>query len=150
MEKVGEFTKNKLKNMSDFKIYTASFFMSGFMAYRYGKNRFMYMEHNGHFNSAQNMLNKNLLNFHLQEVFVRFTIGSIICIGVLIATRSYLGGTQSVKEESVKSINVEEYSKDFVFEDIVRDNVIVTNSFDHNDSLRRKRIVENLINHKQK
>lgn len=54
-----------------------SIVFSGLFTYKYLKNRIIYRENNGHFNSPQNLLNRKLTKNYWIEGTFRFTMGTV-------------------------------------------------------------------------
>ena len=71
-----------LSNLSSKTLFFFSFVSSGFLSYKYLKNKEVYTEFNGHFNSPRNLLNQRMKYFHLQEALARFGLGAIFISGV--------------------------------------------------------------------
>jgi len=154
-------TKEKFKNISNFKIYTISFALTGYMTYKYGKNRFIYSEHHGHFNSPQNMLNRRVFYHHLSEVILRFGFGVVSISFVLFLLRTYLGGrSYGNKHEEIKidsqvhnlnriEIGVEKENKNsFEFRDVERD-LITGKKYNLDDMRKTKKVVEDYYKDKK-
>lgn len=92
--------KETFKNLSQNKIYGISLLLSTLFSYKYLKNKHLYSEFNGHFNSPQNKLNKVLFTFYLKEGVIRFSFGFIFFMLSLTYVKSKLGGY----EEELKKI----------------------------------------------
>jgi len=72
----------KISNLSTRTIFIFSTLTSGYMSYKYLKNKEIYSEFNGHFNSPNNLHNRRLTFFYLQEALVRFSLGTAFLFGV--------------------------------------------------------------------
>lgn len=105
--------KENFKNISQTKILICSFLFSSFVSYKYLKNRSLYSEYHGHFNSPQNMLNKRLTKFHLQDALFRFTFTFILMFGSFYSLKYYLNDYyyNSNKDQTKNTLNVD-YTQD--------------------------------------
>ena len=149
----------KFKNFSNAKIYLISICLTSAMTYKYGANRFLYMEHNGHFNSPQNMLNRKVFHHHLQEIFLRFGFGVGGISAILLLIRGYLRIGELDKEiekkndlnkerenlELTKLIGNKVNMKNFEFKDDFVPNISSSDSdkrFNLDEMIKNKKIVD--------
>ena len=151
------FMKEKLKNISNFKIYTISIALTGYMTYKYGKNRFIYSEHHGHFNSPQNMLNRRVFYHHFSEVILRFGFGVVGISVVLFLLRAYVGGRscenkdeELTKDSLVSNLNKNEKENlnSFEFRNVERD-VIPEKKYRLDEMRKTKKVVEDYYKEKK-
>jgi hypothetical protein len=157
-------SKKKLfkKLFTNNKINIFSFSASSYLSYRYLKNKFLFSEHHGHFNSPRNILNKNLISFHLMEACVRLVFGfCAIKLGLHLVRNSYF--TQET-EDNIENINnnknieipsnkenISKNNSEFSFENVTLPNLAdLEDKFSIDDTLRRKKLVENYLNSNKK
>ena len=106
------YISHRLANLSNKTILFFSICTSGFMSYKYLKNKEVYEEFNGHYNSPRNLLNQRMKYFHLQEAIVRFGFGLVFIGGgsfILFKKllKDYLGikGDKSHNHNKIEFLN---------------------------------------------
>lgn len=155
--------KEKLKNISNKNIYLISLLLSGAMTYKYGVNRFLYMEHHGHFNSPQNMLNRKVFQHHMQEIFLRFGFGFFGLSAILFMARGIYRGDQLEKESEEKKksnndkeklkIDIFKGRKNFEFTDALPAGDIKSDTdeiFNLDEMIKNKKVIDGYIKDKNK
>ena len=149
----------KLTNLSNRTIFIFSALTSGYMSYKYLKNKEVYTEYNGHFNSPNNLLNKRMTLFHLQEAVMRFSLGIVFIGGfTLVFTRIILTNLNKENNMINKDDNINTKMSDINNEDedediITNKNIIPLNdyqmneekAYDVNGTLERKSRVDNYL-----
>jgi len=101
--------KDKFSNVKNSQIYFFSSTVSAFLCYRYLKNKELYSEHHGHFNSPRNIMNKFMINFYFQEVIFRFAFGIIFIGGGIVLLKNAVQISKSNSElNEIKKMPVEE------------------------------------------
>jgi len=147
---LNEKIKEKLKNISNTKIYLISFFLTSTMTYKYATNRFLYREHHGHFNSPQNLLNRRVFHHHVQEVFLRLGLGYIGISGLLFICRGILRGPDYESEDNndisktkTKSNDIPNFVKNenFEFENALETELKSEKNFSVDEILKNKKVV---------
>lgn len=139
----------KFSNISTRTFFIFSCITSGYMSYKYLKNKEIYSEFNGHFNSPNNLHNRRLTLFYLQEAFMRFSLGTVFICGIsLVVSKVVLKNYH----KQVKSTTTIPKNNDIIKDEVVVDNkAIKLNDYDMcdnkqyelDDLLDRKRKVEN-------
>lgn len=158
----------KFGNLSDNKIYFFSTMLSGYFSYRYLKNKELYSEHHGHFNSPKTMFNRTLVNFYLKEVLFRFGFGilffscGIFMVKKLIPKEENGGTNTSPSQNKIENLPKQfkfsnEYIEDKMYNNLIdltpqNENTQSMNesqlSKENEDLLRRKKIVDEYIKKK--
>lgn len=106
------YISHRLTNLSNKTILFFSICTSGFMSYKYLKNKEVYEEFNGHYNSPRNLLNQRMKYFHLQEAIVRFGFGlvfigggSFILFKKLLKDYLYIKGDKTDNHNKIEFLN---------------------------------------------
>ncbi len=153
--------KEKIKTLSNTKIYVISFFLTSAMTYKYATNRFLYREHHGHFNSPQNMLNKRVFQHHVQEIVLRMGFGIVGISGILLIVRGILRGPDfdvEVKTEKEQKLNIDNVVinsgnknklKEFEFENVLDREFQSDKNFNMDDVLKNKKVVDEYFKNKK-
>jgi hypothetical protein len=144
---------SKISNFSLRTIAVFSTFTSGYMSYKYLKNKEIYSEFNGHFNSPNNLHNRRLTFFYLQEALVRFSLGTAFILGIsLLVSKVVL--KNYTKQDQRNNTNTEIIISKVKNDELVDSKILKLNEYqmcednqyELDELLSRKRKVENYIN----
>lgn len=94
MENFKQKLKEGVAKLSDYQIYFFSLSTGICLSLYYLKNKSVYMEHHGHYNSPNNMLNKQSTGFHLKDAGMRLALGSLFVYFILATCRDSLNPIQ--------------------------------------------------------
>jgi hypothetical protein len=157
---------DRLTNLSNKTILFFSILSSGYMSYKYLKNKEVYEEFNGHYNSPRNLLNQRMKYFHLQEAMVRFGMGVLFIGGgsfILFkkVLREYLNkeNEKNKKDDEKNYLNasrpqleIDEIKKLLPDKNLIALNDYAMNEekvYELNETFERTTRVENYLNNKK-
>jgi hypothetical protein len=95
----------KQEYFSNRNITIFSIALSGFLTYRFWKNKIIFRENHGHFNSPQNLLNKSLTKNYILDGIFRFFVGGLSFYFALNTFKSIYFKLDSRKDETEEQIN---------------------------------------------
>lgn len=103
------------KDVSQSKIYFFSILVGGVSAVRFLNRKYISREFHGHFNSPQNLLNRNLTKHYVQDSLVRFAMISLLYTVTLSTIKYNLGGYNTqVLADGDKTLSLNDDEEDYI------------------------------------